>query len=289
MELHAVEQKSSREYKDTFFRVLFHEEVRALELCNAVEDTNFPTGTPIKFYMRGDTSLTRRNNDLAFVIGEQLLSFQDHQGTLNPNMPLRFLPNVAETLYTWLDDKKNLYKNKLVTIPTPKFYVRYNGKDELKNDVLRLSDAFRFDDHGFSLELTVKIININHGSDSEVLSKSPSLNGYSYLVSQIRKHIDSGMVRDKAISLAVNHCIEKDILADFLNENYKEVCGMFDWGITIEEEMEIREAAEEEKGKKEGYLEAAYNFLQNGTSFQDVVRILKLSDAQIQNLKERAI
>ena len=294
MESHTVEQKSGKEFKDTFFRALFHEEERALELCNAVENTNFPRGTPVKFYSRGDTSLTRRNNDLAFIVNEQLLAFKDHQGTLNPNMPLRFLPNVAETLYTWLDDKKALYKNKLVTIPTPKFYVLYNGKDELKQDILRLSDAFRFNDHSFSMELIVKVININHESGSEVLSKSPSLGGYAYLVSEIRKNTERGMARDKAIALAVTHCIEKGILADFLKHNYKEVCGMFDWGITIEEEMEIRveEAIEagmemgRKKGIEQGYLEAAISLIQSGTSFQDVVRVLKLSDTQIQNLKD---
>jgi len=289
MESHAVEQKSNHVFKDTFFRALFHHEERALELCNAIENANFPSGTPIKFFTRGDTSLTRRNNDLAFVVGEQLLSFQDHQGTLNPNMPLRFLPNVAETLYTWLEDKKDLYKNKLLTIPTPKFYVLYNGKSELKNDILRLSDAFRFDDHSFSLELTVKVIDINHTSGSEILSKSPSLDGYAYLVDQIRKYTDSGMARDKAISSAVNHCIEKGILADFLRENYKEVCSMFDWGITIEEEMEIRVEEAREEGLERGYLDAAINLLQSGTNFQDVVRILKLSDAQSQRLKARVV
>ena len=101
-----VEQKSSREFKDTFFRALFHEEERALELCNATEGTDLQNGTSIKYFTRGNTSLTRRNNDLAFAVADQLLSFQDHQGTLNPNMPLRFLPNVAEVLYTWLEDKR---------------------------------------------------------------------------------------------------------------------------------------------------------------------------------------
>jgi len=162
-----VGQKSSRQFKDTFFRALFHEERRALELCNAVENTDFPVGTPIKFYTRGDTSLTRRNNDFACTINEQLLYFNDHQGTLNPNMPLRFLPNAAEVLYTWIEDKKALYRKKLVTIPTPKFYVLYNGKEEIKKDVLKLSDAFRFPDHSFSCELIVKVIDVNYGSGSD--------------------------------------------------------------------------------------------------------------------------
>ena len=103
------------------------------------------------------------------------------------HMPLRSLPNAAEALYTWMEDKKALYKNKLVTIPTPKFCVLYNGKEKPKKDVLKLSDAFRYNDHSFSLELVVKVLDVNHGSGSEILSKSPSLNGYAYLISEIRK------------------------------------------------------------------------------------------------------
>ena len=294
---HAIEQKSNIRFRDTFFRALFHEEKMALELCNAVEGNKFPIGTPVEFYTRGDMSLTRRNNDVAMMVGGQLLSFKDHQGTLNPNMPLRFLPNVSEVLYTWLGDKKDLYKNKLITIPTPKFYVLYNGKEKLENDILRLSDAFRFDDHNFSMELTVKVIDIGYESGSEILNKSPALHGYAYLVAQIKQRMDKGMTRDKAIAEAVNHCIANDVLADFLTVNYKEVCGMFDWGITIEEEIEIRveEAAEEAtekalaEGKAEGYLEAAINLIKGGVKFQDVVNMLKLSDAQSQQLHEQTV
>ena len=288
MESQTVEQKSSREFKDTFFRTLFHEEQRALELCNAVEGTNFPSNTPIKFYTRGDTSITRRNNDLAYTVNEQLLYFNDHQGTLNPNMPLRFLPNVAEVLYTWIEDKKALYRNKLVTIPTPKFYVLYNGKDEIEKDVLKLSDAFRYSNHSFSCELIVKVINVNYGSGSDVLRKSPSLDGYAYLIAQIRKHTDAGVSRDEAIRMAVEHCINKDILADFLRGNFKEVCDMLAWECTYEDELAIQKEEGVEEGIEKGYIKAAIDMLKGGMTLHDVLKILELSDLQIRELKERA-
>jgi len=170
--LHVVEQRSDRKFKDTFFRTLFHNEERALELCNAIEGTNYPKGTPLQFFSHGDKSLTRRNNDLAVIINNQLLSLKEHQGTINPNMPLRFLPFMTDILYTWIKDKRELYKNKLITIPTPKFYVLYNGKSKLNHDVLRLSDAFRFDNHDFSMELVVKVIDVNYNKDNIILKKA---------------------------------------------------------------------------------------------------------------------
>ncbi|MCL1884758.1 MAG: hypothetical protein FWF81_13525 [Defluviitaleaceae bacterium] len=123
-------------------------------------------------------------------------------------MPLRLLPFATDILYTWLSDKKALYKNSLATIPTPKFYVLYNGKEKLKNNILRLSDAFRFDNHDFSMELTVKIIDVNYDSGDDVLQKSPSLGGYAYLIERIRQNMNTGSLRDSAIKAAVNHCIQ---------------------------------------------------------------------------------
>jgi hypothetical protein len=279
-----IGEKSDKKYKDTFFRSLFCDKERALELFNAIEGTDFPKGTPLDFFSQGDKSLVWRNNDLAFVINNLLLAIKDHQGTLNPNMPFRLLPFAVDILYTWLTNKKELYKNKLVTIPTPKFYVLYNGKEKLKSNILRLSDSFRFDSHDFSMELTVKVIDINYKSGSEVLQKSPSLNGYAYLVESIRQNINDGLSRDIAIASAVNHCINKDILTKFLQENYQEVCSMFNYGITYEEEMEIKQEEAWEKGKIEGLI-AAIKFLQKGISIEDVSNLLGLSESQIKELK----
>ena len=202
---------------------------------------------------------------------------------MNPNMPLRFLPYVTDVLYTWLKDKRSLHKNKLVTIPTPKFHVLYNGKNPIKDSVLRLSDAFRFSNHDFSMELTVNVINVNYKSGSKVLQKSPSLHGYAYLINQINRNISGGTPRDKAITAAVNHCMNEKILADFLEEHYKEVCDMFDWGITLEEEIEIRI----EEAVEERILKSALKLLQKGMDFKDVISMLELSGEQIGELEKR--
>jgi len=281
----AVAQRSDRKFKDTFFRTLFHEEERALELCNAVDSTDYPKGTPLQFFSQGDKSLTRRNNDLAVVINNQLLSLKDQQGTINPNMPLRFLPFMTDILYTWLKNKKELYKNKLVTIPTPKFYVLYNGKDKLKHDVLKLSDAFRFSDHNFSMELVVKVIDVNYSKDNLILQKSPSLGGYSYLTEQIRKRMNEGAPRDKAIAEAVTHCIEKGILADFLEKHYREVCDMLAWECTIEDELAIREEEGQEKGQEKERIRMAEEMLADGEDINKIIKYSKLSREEIYRLQ----
>jgi len=105
------------------------------------------------------------------------------------------------------------------------------------------------------------------------------LDGYAYLISQIRKHTDNGISRDEAIKRAVNHCIDKGILSDFLKENFEEVCDMLAWECTYDEELEIRE--------EEGVFKSAILLIKSGMGFEDVATRLKLSDWQIQELKER--
>ena len=124
----------------------------------------------------------------------------EHQSSINPNMPLRFLSNITDTFYSWFVDMDKIYRSTTLKIPAPQFYVLYNGKEELKNNVLKLSDAFKIKTSGPSLELTVKILDVNYESSNEVLNKSKSLGGYAYLIAQIRHFESIGLKRDAAIS-----------------------------------------------------------------------------------------
>lgn len=39
--------------------------------------------------------------------------------------------------------------------------------------------------------MTVKTINVNYGHNSDLLKKSPTLNGYAQFVAKIRKNLES--------------------------------------------------------------------------------------------------
>jgi len=104
-----------------------------------------------------------RRNDIAFVVEDQLIVMCEHQSTVNPNMPLRLLRYVCDTLYPRFVNKDTLYSKYLTGIPAPKFAVLYNGTDKLNNNVLKLSDSFRVKDQAM-LELIVNLYDVNHGS-----------------------------------------------------------------------------------------------------------------------------
>jgi len=274
-----IKQKSQTTYKDTFFRKLFREKKRAIELCNALEGTSYPPNAKVKVCNLED-SLALRYNDSAIAIEEQLLVFSEHQSTINPNVPLRYLPYTTDTLYSWFIDTKELYKGQLVKIPTPKFYVLYNGKEELKNDVLRLSDAFVLKPGEFSIELTVKVIDVRYGSGSSVLDKSPSLNGYAYLVSLIEKYyrIDK-KPRDKAIYTAIKQCIDDGVLVDFLNEHFLEVSAMLGWEYDPEVERQAIKEEAWDGGKIEGKVELYFTEL--GLSIKQIAEKMNLGEEDV--------
>ena len=227
-------QQTSRQYKDTVFRALFGDSKRFLELYNAVADEHFPEDTIVTPFE--PNSLLARFKDIAALVGSQLIIFFEQQSTPSLNMPLRLLRYVTNELYSQVIDPEKLYRSKQVKIPTPRFYVLYNGEQKLDYQVLKLSDAFILDDSEPALELTAKIININYESGEAAFDRSASLQGYAFLVAEIRKNIRSGMTRDNAIIAAIELCIKQDVLKAFLKDHFEEVVKMLNYEYDAEAE-----------------------------------------------------
>ena len=284
-------QKSDTKYSDTFIRALFQDKKRAIELCNAVTGSNYAIHTEVML-CNLDHTLLKRYNDLAFAIDDQLLFMVEHQSTISPNLPLRFLSYLTDILYSWFVKVDELYGKKLCQIPTPKLYVLYNGMEPLKEKTLKLSDAFHIKEDEPCLELEVEVIDVNYASGHEVLQRSESLKGYAYLIDQIRIYMGQGLVRDTAISMAIDRCIEQNVLSEFLQEHYLEVAKMLSWEYDQEAEFRIirREAKEEgiEQGIEEGAeikaIEIARSLLKSGMTVNEVSKHSNLSVEIVKSL-----
>jgi hypothetical protein len=161
-----------------------------------------------------------------------------------------------------------LYGSALVQIPTPRFYVLYNGEQKLESQTLRLSDAYIIQDAVPALELAAKVVNINYGSGEAALSKSVSLNGYSFLIAEIRKSIRSGMARDKAIVNAIQTCIGQDILSQYLKENYGEVIKMLNYEYDAEAEQRVIRLESYQEGRQETWQLASQETMSLLTKLQ---------------------
>ena len=153
-----------------------------------------------------------------------------------------------------------LYGKKTTPIPTPEFFVIYNGRDEYPDrKVLRLSDAFIVSKHTPSLELEVPVYNVSKGHNSELLSQSTALSDYAVFITYIKDRINQGDDLETAIDNAIHYCIEHGIMQAYLEQCSDEVKRMLtlEWNDEIYREVLLKEGREE--GAAEGKAEAINN------------------------------
>ena len=214
---------TDRTYKDRVFRMLVKDRAVALEIYNAMNDTNYRDPTQLQITTLENAIYMGMKNDVSFIIDSRL-AFYEHQSTDNPNMPLRNLFYVA-CVYASLVDGKNIYGSRLISLPNPKFVVFYNGKKDLpERSILRLSDAYEVssEHEETALELQVEVLNINRGKNQALMEKSPTLYQYSFFVDTVRKY-ESALPFEQAMEWAIDECIGRGILSDFLQHNKAEV------------------------------------------------------------------
>ena len=279
-------EKENREHKDSLFVDLFYQDETAkknlLSLYNALHDTNYKDETIIRKVKIDDVLYKNFKNDISCEVNGLVLVFGEHQSTINRNMPLRCLMYVGRA-YEQLVDSKARYRTTLVKIPTPEFYVFYNGeKEQPLERVLSLSDAFMNPAGENSVELKVKVININSDKAHEILDKCGILKEYSQFISTVRKYSEE----EGAIKKAIKECIEKGILADYLKRKGSEVENMLIAEYSYEEDIQVKQ----EEARQEGLLQGIQQGVQQGVQqglilsgkiFQTVREIPDLTNEQI--------
>ena len=116
---------------------------------------------------------------------------------------------------------------------------------------MRLSDAFEHKSEDIALELTIEVININYGHNQSLLEKCPTLQQYAIYVDTVRRYQESEPFA-VAVEHAIDECIAKNVLADFLRKNRAEVLRMSLF--YYDEEKHIQQERDEsyEDGRREG-------------------------------------
>ena len=103
-----------------------------------------------------------------------------------------------------------------IHIPTPKYYVFYNGDDLDAGSVdLRLSDAYKGEG---DLEVIAHVLNINYDKEKGLLGKCKPLQDYAKIVDLVRKYCKEGLPKEAAARRAVEDGIEEGILSDILRK-----------------------------------------------------------------------
>ena len=175
-------------------------------------------------------------------------------------MPLRNLFYISRELEK-LTIGQSLYSPKQVMVPTPHFIVFYNGNDtSWERKEKRLSDAYEQKTDHPQLELLVTMLNINLGTNSDIVNKCQPLLEYMQYVEKVRKY-SSTMNISLAVEKAVNESIKEGILADFLLKNKAEAVQMSIFEYDEEREMKLIRRDEREIGREQGIKQSMKCFI----------------------------
>ncbi|UTD12151.1 Rpn family recombination-promoting nuclease/putative transposase [Treponema denticola] len=289
---------ANRKYKDSVFVDLFSEDEKAkenfLSLYNALHNTKLTAIEQLKNIRLDQGLYMTFYNDVSYLVDNKIIVLAEHQSTINPNMPLRCLEYVSR-LYETLFESKEKYSRKLLNIPTPEFYVFYNGEDSYPSDkILKLSDAFIERTTEINLELTVKVININRKKRHPVLENCRTIQEYSIFVETVRKwkEIDPKTGFQKA----VEECISNNILREYLKRKTKEVLNMLLAEYDYETDIAVQRAEEREiafaqgisqgisQGSYQTKLETARILKQLGDSVKKIMQATGLSQEEVESI-----
>ena len=287
-------RKYNRRYKDSVFVDLSSNDRTAkdnfLALYNALYNTNYQSTDILKNMRLKQTMYMSFANDVSYLVDNKIIVLAEHQSTVNPNMPLRCLEYVTR-LYEHIQNPRDRYSRTLKKIPVPAFYVFYNGRETIPaQKILRLSDSFIRQPETPTLELVVKLININYDKDSQILKSCEPLGQYSRFVEAVRRHI--AVDKEHGFENAIKECIKNDILKEYLQRKSREVINMliaeydYDTDIAVQREESLMLGIQqgEARGSRQKALETAKTMLTMGYPLNDICKISGLSQAEVEAL-----
>ena len=274
--------KHNRRYKDSVFVDLFGKDKKAkenfLSLYNALHGTSLDASVELEPVHLEQVMYMAFCNDVACLVDGKIIVLVEHQSTVNANMPLRFLQYVAR-LYEQIQNPRDRYFRRLKKIPTPEFYVFYNGEEAYPEQAtLKLSDAFMTSPVQPSLELVVSVININYNKGSDILRTCKPLKEYTLFVAAVRKHtkLDS----ENGFKNAITECIQNDILCEYLQRKSKEVINM----LSAEYDYDVDIAVQREEASHQKALQDAKNLKRLGVSISIITESTGLTREEVETL-----
>ena len=273
-----------RDYKSSLFVNMFGRNVNAkeyfLSLYNAIHDTNFKIGeVEIKPVTLENVVYNNIENDVSMEINDSIVVLAEHQSTINNNMPFRCLEYLVAHYNRFFTDNDK-YNTKEIKLPRPECYVFYNGDDTFPQEkIMRLSDAFKDVNSiairqsvpektlpdTLSLDLTVKIYNINKNANHPILQKCEALLAYSNFTEYARIGKRNG--EKNPPKYALNKCRQGNLLAEYFNNLTKEEQSMIFGEWDQEKFIEVQKKIAVEDNK----IANAKNFLQKANLSPEMI------------------
>ena len=281
--------RPKRQTKDILFRLVFGNDRQALlQLYNVLHGTAYTNPHELQIVTLDNAIYISRKNDLAFLLAGSI-NMYEHQSTLNPNMPVRFLIYLAQEYQLLVESTdKSLYGSEMIPLPTPQCVVFYNGTADTPDEYeLRLSSAFSNQDVEPAVEVVVKVININYGHNEYLMQGCGMLSQYAQFVAATREYANKYDNREEAMNAAIEYCIEHGILEDILRKHRSQVLGSL--LEEFDEKKYARTLREEgyEAGRTDGFTEGEQYGLEQGKN-KLLVKLVKDGTLTIQKAAAEA-
>lgn len=242
---------SNTEIKSSAFTAFFSEPENAAQLFSALEGQEV-SPEDITYTTLEGVLFVARKNDMAFTVKNKVLVISEHQSTINYNMPLRSIIYYGRTIEKLVEPRK-LYKEKRIPLPTPEFYVFYNGDASFpKESYMKLSEAYLEKKDPPMLELIVKVININLPVNHKLLEKCRPLYEYSWFIQRIKDYMAVEKNLDKAVTKTIIDCKKEGIMVDFVQKHGSEAVNMLFTQWNMEDALEVRYEEGFEDGMEKG-------------------------------------
>ena len=281
--------RPKRQTKDIVFRLVFGNDRQALlQLYNVLHGTAYTDPHELQIVTLDNAIYISRKNDLAFLLAGSI-NMYEHQSTLNPNMPVRFLIYLAQEYQLLVESTdKSLYGSEMIPLPTPQCVVFYNGTADTPDEYeLRLSSAFSNQDVEPAVEVVVKVININYGHNEYLMQGCGMLSQYAQFVAVTREYANRYNNREEAMNAAIEYCIGHGILEDILRKHRSQVLGSL--LEEFDEKKYARTLREEgyEAGRTDGFAEGEQYGLQQGKN-KLLVKLVKDGNLTVQKAAAEA-
>ena len=219
--------KGNRQYKDRLFKFVFNDKEKLLSLYNALNHSDYKDPEALEINTLEDFIYIRMKNDISFILDSDMCLYE-HQSTFNPNMPLRGLFYFSDLIQKFVTEKNyNIYGSTLITLPTPRFVVFYNGDDTIpERSILKLSDAFENQKDKGCLEAEALLLDVNAGKNLELMHSCRYLREYTVFIEQVKEYKKKYSDLKLAIDHAIEYCITHNIMKELLLKHKAEVAAL---------------------------------------------------------------
>ena len=146
-----------------------------------------------------------------------------------------------------------------------------------------------------SLEISVKVININVDKENPVLNRCEALKEYSEFMEQVKFNLENKI--PEALTVAIKQSIKQGFLSDYLSRKSTEVENMllteydYDTDIAVQRQEAYEDGVEKgisqgiQQGSQQTKIETAKNFISMGLSVEQVAQGTGLSIETVKSLK----